>query len=149
MKIVDLTIQLGKFDTQTNIKIPFELNQTYTQLTIYFNYSPNKSSDDVAISQLEEAVVKYALPGSRPEDYQVANFLPVDNLITLSLSKNGRYLGAHHNKSNDQTIVISAASASHGFWPVDVDAGRWELQLNCHCVASKVVKANVRIEASL
>lgn len=146
MEILDLTIQLDATKTQTNFKIPFKVPQSAEKLVIHFHYSPNQSRDDVAIAQLERAISKYALAGYSTEQLQVEYYLPVDNLITLSLTKNGQYLGAHHNKSNNQTIIISQETASHGFWPIIIESAQWELQLNCHCIASHMVQANVRIE---
>lgn len=149
MKIFELNLKLGEYDTQTNVKIPFEIRNKYKELVIYFTYSPNKSKDDIARKQVEDALKKYTSGSYSTVKQLASDYLPVDNLITLSLSKNGKYLGAHHNKNNVQEITINNKEASFGFWPVEVEPADWELQLNCHCIASKVVEANVRIEARL
>lgn len=149
MKIFEIELELSAFDTQSNIQLPFIVKDNYTTMAIYFTYSPNKSNDYIAKEQVRQALEKYSLPGASAEELKVNNYLPVDNLITLSLSKNGQYLGGHHNKSNDQKIILSEKEASHGFWPVKIEPASWELQLNCHCIASKHVDAKVRIEVEL
>lgn len=146
MKNFEMYLKLSEYDTQTNVKIPFEIKGNYSQLIIYFAYTPNRSRDEVAKRQVELALKKYALPDYTKEERTVRSYLPVDNLITLSLSKNGKYIGAHHNKKNRQQIKISNKQASFGFWPVDIEPAEWELQLNCHCIASKLVEAKIRIE---
>lgn len=146
MKIFEIDLELSAFNTQSNIKLPFIVKDNHSTMTIYFTYLPDKSRDYIAKEQVRQALEKYSLPEASPEDLKVNNYLPVENLITLSLSKDGQYLGGHHNKSNDQKIVLSEKEASHGFWPVKVEPANWELQLNCHCIASKNVEAKVRIE---
>ena len=147
MSIFELDLRLGEYDTQTNIKIPFEIKNKYSELIIHFSYNPDKSKDDVTRRQVEDALRKYDQADFTSAKRLAYDHLPIDNLITLSLSKNGKYLGAHHNKSNDQEITINNETASFGFWPVEVEPADWELQLNCHCIASKEVAANIRIEA--
>ncbi|MBA5728931.1 hypothetical protein HW423_03925 [Aerococcaceae bacterium INB8] len=147
MSIFELDLRLGEYDTQTNVKIPFEIRNKYSELIIHFSYNPDKSKDDVARRQVEDALRKYDQADFASAKRLAYDHLPIDNLITLSLSKNGKYLGAHHNKSNDQEITINNETASFGFWPVEVEPADWELQLNCHCIASKEVEANIRIEA--
>lgn len=149
MKIFELDLKLGEYDTQTNVKIPLGIRNKYSELVIYFTYSPNNSKDDIARRQVEDALIKYDVANYASAKLLASNYLPVDNLITLSLSKNGTYLGAHHNKSNKQEITINNKKASFGFWPVEIEPADWELQLNCHCIASRVVEVNIRIEATL
>ncbi|XJS10722.1 hypothetical protein ACF3NG_00160 [Aerococcaceae bacterium WGS1372] len=148
MKIFEMDLDLSAFDTQSNIKLPFIVKDNHTSMTIYFTYSPDKSCDYIAREQVRVALDKYKLPDATAEDLRVKNYLPVDNLITLSLSKNGQYLGGHHNKSNEQEIILSEQATSHGFWPVKIEPANWELQLNCHCIASMQVVAKVRIEVA-
>lgn len=146
MVVIDLDLTLNEFDTQSNVKIPFELEKEAKELKIHFTYSPDKSSDEIALKQVKEGLEKYTLKGEEDSQGKPEDHLPIDNLITLSLSKDGKYLGGHHNKSNQQTITLTNDQASSGFWPVEIEPAKWELQLNCHCIASKEVKANVRIE---
>lgn len=146
MKIFEMNLELSAYDTQSNIKIPFQLKENYSSMSIYFSYLPNKSNDYVAREQVKAALRKYGLDVNSPEGLKATNYLPIDNLITLSLSKNGQYLGAHHNKLHVQEVHLSKAGASKGFVPVTIEPAMWELQLNCHCVASKIVEASIRIE---
>lgn len=146
MIFIKKKLELTDQQTQTNIKIPFEIQEDYKKLVIHFDYGPDFSSDEAAQSQVQEAIQKFVFDGSPKEDYIVANYLPIENFITLSLSKNGNYLGGHHNKAKEQTVSLSSNQASLGFWPTTIEPSKWELQLNCHCIASKKVEVNIRIE---
>ena len=92
MKIFELDLKLGEYDTQTNVKIPLGIRNKYSELVIYFTYSPNNSKDDIARRQVEDALIKYDVANYASAKLLASNYLPVDNLITLSLSKNGTYL---------------------------------------------------------
>src|SRR5699024_11486949 len=106
MIIFKLELRLGKYDTQTNIKIPYEIKNKYSELIIHFSYNPDKSKDDVARRQVEDALRKYDQADFASAKRLAYDHLPIDNLITLSLSKNGKYLGAHHNKSKNKKLQI-------------------------------------------
>ncbi|EKU93913.1 Uncharacterised protein [Alloiococcus otitis] len=144
--LLDKDFRLSGRDTQTNIKLNFTIEEAFNFLQINFTYSPGQSSDQVAQDQVKEAILKYSLTQGARDRTRLEDFLPVDNFITLSLAKDGHYLGGYHNKSKDQKILISREDASLGFWPVDHLSGQWEAQLNCHCIASKALSASLRIE---
>lgn len=146
MELLNEVFELTHNDTKTNIKIPFEVPQNYTSLQIHFTYGPKFSRDQAAHEQVQEAIANYLFPASPALDFEVETYLPVENLVTLSLSKNGDYLGGHHNKMAQQKVMISNEAASVGFWPTAIEKAEWELQLNCHCAASNLLTARVRIE---
>lgn len=146
MLLLEKEIHLTDKDTQTNIKLPFEMEEIFDKLRITFSYGPETSRDEAARAQVKEAIEKYVFDGAPEEDYLIESFLPVENFITLSLSKDGQYLGGHHNKAKKQTVVISLEEASLGFWPARIEPAEWELQLNCHCIASKEVDVKVKIQ---
>ena len=144
--LLDKDFRLSGGDTQTNIKLNFTIEEAFNFLQINFTYSPGQSSDQVAQDQVKEAIQKYSLTQGARDQAKVEDFLPVDNFITLSLAKDGHYLGSYHNKSKIQEILLSREDASLGFWPVDHLSGQWEVQLNCHCIASNALSASLRIE---
>lgn len=145
--ILERDFQLSGKDTQTNIKLPFFIEGGCHVLKIEFHYGPGQSCDQEARDQVREAIHKYSLTESDKDQAKIEDFLPVENFITLSLSREGEYLGGYHNKDKDQEIVITREFASLGFIPVDQLSGHWEVQLNCHCIASDNLQAGLRIGA--
>lgn len=146
MIILEEDYELTDQQTQTNIKIPFNVSEPFEKLLVHLNYGPEWSSDIAARKQVQNAIDSYLLEGATAEDYIIENYLPIENFITLSISKNKEYLGGHHNKAKHQTVEISAKTASLGFWPTTIEPADWELQLNCHCLASEKVQVKIMIE---
>lgn len=146
MEVFSKQITLTNKDTKTNVAFPFVLDREYAELIIHFEYDPAFSSDETARKQVQEAIDQYVLEEESPEAFNVNTYLPVENLITVSLSKNGQYLGGHHNKAKSQTIRINKEKAGLGFWPAKIDTADWEVQLNCHCIASKELDVSLTVE---
>lgn len=138
------TLFLSHKDNKKNIGVPFKLEASAEKIRIFFSYGPSHSDDEVARAQIVEGFEKYALEDFTEEI--IEDYLPIENFITLSLSFNGEYLGSHHNKAKQQEIVITAEEASLGFKPTEIAAGNWEVQLNCHCIASENIQAKIKIE---
>ncbi len=127
-------------ENQTHVKLPFIFEKEYDSLTIYFSYTPQIVPEDVAIIAIADALPYYDVASADATD-----FLPLINLITVSLSYEGNYLGCHHNKRIPQFITIAETGSSLGFIPHKAQPGNWEIQLNLHCVCSNVeVQLEVR-----
>lgn len=137
-------IFLSYKDNKKNVSIPFHLPKSAKKLRIFFSYTPSHSEDAIAKAQVEEGLKRYSLEDYKDE--RIEDYLPIENFITLSLSLNGEYLGSHHNKAKRQEVVLTAEEASLGFKPTEIASGDWELQLNCHCIASENVQVEIKIE---
>ncbi|WP_028273410.1 hypothetical protein [Atopococcus tabaci] len=143
--IINQQLVLTPADNQTNIPLTFQLEKEYERLVIEFAYGPSHATEAEAFEQVREALGNY-FPSDEPvADELVRAHLPVENLVTLSLSYNGEYLGARHTKERDLKVVLSEEKASLGFAPQPILPGKWEVQLNAHSVASEKVIANLRV----
>ena len=124
----------GKVTTandKKNLIHRFDVPENIKSLTIKYSYSPKTIENrEKAVSLVRGCFEKYdeRLIG-KPADY-----LPVKNLITLSLDENGRYRGAAHRQSNDQTHIISENFASPGFIKGKINSGEWYIMLNVHFI---------------
>lgn len=132
-------------DNQTNIPIRFILEQDYQALEITFSYGPAYATDEEVLPYLMKTLPRYLKKEVTPE--VARRFLPVENLVTLSLAYEGDYLGARHTKERVQRIVLSPSEASLGFPAMPIEKGEWELQLNVHNNCSPKLTANITIEA--
>lgn len=146
MNLIERKIALSDKHTKTNFKIPFEIDHQANALKIYFSYGPGWSASYIAQQRVKEAIDHYVVNDFDEESKNIENYLPIENFITVSLSFENTYLGAHHNKAKDQTILINHTNPSPGFNACAIKPGSWELQLNCHCIASELVEVEVRIE---
>lgn len=128
------TLTLTELDNQQHKKIKIFLDQDYEALHIAFSYSPQEVPKDLAIRVIEETLPQY----DWEKNLRSMDFLPLKNLVTISLACEGEYLGCRHNKETQQEIIISEKGSSWGFIPHKVCSGQWEIQLNLHCVQSGV-----------
>lgn len=143
MQVVNKQVKIGEIHNKTHIPISFHIDSTYNNLIILFSYSPQLSVDHIAKKQLMELFEKEQLDVDSVEDY-----LPVENFLSLTLFKEEHFIGTYHNKSHRQKIFINNENASHGFNKTVVDAGQYELIINCHSVASEEIIINLIVEVN-
>lgn len=121
---------------KTNIPLEFTVPEGVEKLIIDYEYSPKIFDDEEKAEKLlEESIEKYLGDEyeAKPQD-----FMPVKNLITLSLDDNGVYRGAAHRQADKQHHEISRDFASVGFIKGEIHGGKWQVVLNVHCCACDV-----------
>lgn len=118
---------------KTNIFFDFNVPDNIEKLIIDYSYSPKTVEDkQTAINLVKEKMKQYNAGGTA-EDY-----LPVKNLITLSLNDEKGYRGAAHRQADIQHHEISEKRADAGFIKGRINSGKWQIALNVHCCACKV-----------
>ena len=128
---------------KTNIPLEFTVPEGIEKLIIDYKYSPKTLEDgEKAEKLLAKSIEKYLGDEYRAEPQ---DFMPVKNLITLSLDDNGEYRGAAHRQADKQHHEISKEFASPGFIKGEIHSGKWQIVLNVHCCACDV---NYQIKVS-
>lgn len=121
---------------KTNIQLEFTVPKGITKLIIDYEYSPKTLDDEAkATDLLNKSIEKYLGNKYKAEP---SDFMPIKNLITLSLDENGKYRGAAHRQADKQHHEISRDFASVGFEKGEITSGEWTLMLNVHCCTCKV-----------
>lgn len=121
---------------KTNIPLEFKVPNGIEKLIIDYEYAPKLLEDEVkATKLLQKSIEKYLEPEYKAEP---KDFMPVKNLITLSLDENRKYRGAAHRQANRQHHEISESFASVGFEKGEITSGEWTLVLNVHCCACEI-----------
>lgn len=120
---------------KTNLVHRFDVPQGTAKLTIKYSYSPKTLENrEKAVEIVKDCLNKYAEPMlGQPKDY-----LPIKNLVTISVDENGKYRGAAHRQTNEQEHIISEDFASVGFEKGRIEAGEWDIVLNVHSVSCDV-----------
>lgn len=121
---------------KTNIPLEFTVPEGIEKLIIDYEYAPKILEDgEKAKKLLAESIEKYL-----GDEYEAEpqDFMPVKNLITLSLDDNGEYRGAAHRQADKQHHEISKEFASVGFIKGEIHSGKWQVVLNVHCCACDV-----------
>jgi hypothetical protein len=135
--LLDTIYHLHKNDSKTNVCIDIPVEKDYKYFEILCSYTPkNLDNEEEAKKSIEEGLEKY-VPAEYRQKYGLwRDYLPVVNLVTLSLDYNGKYLGCAHRHNPCQQHIISKNFSSPGFFKQDTTAGNWRAVLNVHCVAS-------------
>ncbi|MEC6748258.1 hypothetical protein VXN63_06850 [Marinilactibacillus sp. XAAS-LB27] len=144
--ILKRELQLTEDHHQTNINLPFDVIEPASKLTIHFAYNPDEAEEEVAKEKILAALQRFVPESEQKKWGNIERYLPLKNLITLSLNYEKTYVGAHHRKDNHQTIVISEHGSDKGFVKQAINAGGWEIQLNAHCIATKEVNVSIQVE---
>lgn len=138
--------RLSPQDERRQLKVPFRLTRSYQELRLAFSYTPSQVVPAEALPVIT-AALPTAFTATERAKLQAADFLPLDNLITVSLACGADYLGCYHNKSATQQLWVTGDQASWGLLPHEIAAGPWEVQLSTHCLRSHLAEVNLRIEA--
>lgn len=148
MKAVkEICITVLKKDNKTNIEIPFDLPYDADRLIIKMSYSP-KIPDDRELQILEaKANIERDAPGKWAEEYNPESFLPLKNLITVSLDDSFGYRGCAHRQANSQEHIIEKNFASPGFYCGEIKKGIWKITLNVHAIVTEKCECNISVFA--
>ncbi|MGM9676975.1 MAG: glycerophosphodiester phosphodiesterase [Butyricicoccus sp.] len=146
--LLEQAYQWSSQDTSSDVVFSFQCPAEVEELVVSFTYSPGEEATrEICLPAVQAAVTRYY--GGYPQEIEpmtAEQFLPVKNLITLSLAREGVYLGNAHRWAPEQEHVISCRYASSGFCcPVSM-AGAWTGMLHLHEVLSPVCKGHLRIE---
>lgn len=145
--LLEKQIKLTPNDEKTNVFLPFEVKGSFEKLFIEYSYSPKLLEDEgKALALIEENLIRDA--GEDIENYtDRKKYMPLKNLITLSLDSGDTYKGAAHRQDSEQRHEIGPGFASPGFIRGKIDEGRWCLVLNVHAIVTDEVSCVIKIEA--
>lgn len=132
---------------KTNISFPFRVTQDIKALKFTFSYSPKRLDDmDRAKLLIENCIKKDA--GEYAQEYSSwESFLPLKNLITLSVDDSVAYRGCAHRQAEYMEHIISESFASPGFNKGEIKPGIWKAVLNIHGVVTEKIDCSLKVEA--
>ena len=147
-KILKQVLNIKETDSKTNIILDFELEKDYNQLVFHLCYSPKEvDNTQIAKSQIEEAIKRFIPNNAQNGNVCWQDFVPLCNLITLSLDYQNQYLGCAHRQAPSQTHYINQSSPSYGFITHQPVKGHYRAVLNVHAVIGDDVTYQIEIEA--
>lgn len=145
--LVEKELTLKDSDTKKSVAIPFAVSENIKRLFITYSYSPKILEDEEKSNRLiKENILKDA-----PDDVDAytdyGKFMPLKNLVTLSLNSPRGYVGAAHRQDSEQHHEIGETFASPGFIKCKPVNGEWTLSLDIHAIVTDKVICKVKIEA--
>jgi hypothetical protein len=145
--MLDQSGEVSPQASKTHIRIPFELTEGCTRLHLHLEYAPKTLDDDEqALQLLRDSFGQYILP--EQEEYakaHAARFLPLKNLITLSLDDTQGYRGACHRQDEVQDLYVAEKTASPGLMAGALGAGLWNVTLSLHCIVTDTCTYRLQI----
>ena len=139
------SIRVTPEDEKTNVFIPFSVPECCGKIEIDYSYSPKDLEDEKRSRGLiKENLIRDGWDEiAEKGDYK--EFMPLKNLITLSLDSPEGYVGAAHRQAAIQHHEISEDFASVGFDRVKITAGEWVLALNLHAVVTDECNCEIEV----
>ncbi|MFC0334972.1 hypothetical protein ACFOLF_18675 [Paenibacillus sepulcri] len=137
--LIDIKTTVKPEDSRTHIRYPFTLDQPAHALRIRFEYSPKLLEDDSKARRLlEQSMELYVLPEQRELAIAgIDRYLPLSNLITLSVDDPDGYRGACHRHDPKQQFLLSHSEASPGLAKGRIGAGEWTITLSFHSIVTE------------
>lgn len=129
-----------------NLVIPFTLPEAVQSMTITFSYAPKTLDGGEQARQKIEACLLHAAGETRAQYPDWTHYLPLKNLITLSLDAPDGYRGCAHRQAQQQTHVLTETTASPGFLPGALSKGAWQIVLNVHALVTDFCDCSLRIQ---
>ena len=136
-------------DEKSTRHIPFNVPEGVSKLCITYSYSPKILEDkNKSIELIKENLIRDA--GEDFTEYtDYGEFLPLKNLVTLSLFSPEGIRGAAHRQADKQYHEIGKDFASPGFLKGKIIEGQWTLCLNVHALVTDACTCNIKIEGEV
>ena len=145
MEIATVKVKIEKKDLFHHLDFPFVVDGDYSRLVIKYDYSPKQYAGEDAYQLAYNAFVE-AYGEYKVDEEDVKRELPLNNHITLSISKDGRLTGTAHRHNPNMEIEIGKRSTV-GFHSVENVKGKYILTLSVHAILSKEVLSKIKVRA--
>lgn len=147
MLLLEKEFQVFYSDEKTNISFPFEVPEGVNALKVTFSYSPKVLYDDERSKMLIENNIKKDAGDFADEYPSWKEYLPLKNLITVSVDDPVTYRGCAHRQAEYMEHIIGEDFASDGFNKGKVQGGQWKVVLNLHGIVTEKVDCILKVEA--
>lgn len=133
--------------SKTHIAYSFHLDKPGGKLWIDFAYEPKNLEDrEQSRALIAAGVEKYTEPAQRELVMdRWESFLPLKNLITVSVDDPMRHRGAGHRHDPEQQLFIGDQEASPGFAGGELIEGLWRVTLSLHAIVTNDCRYRLRI----
>lgn len=146
IELLNQIVPLMPEQSKTNVRIPFHVAVPLREMEIEYSYEPKELPDkEAALRLIEDGMDRYAGKEFRDSYDPAEHYLPVVNLVTLSLDAPDGYRGCAHRHAQKQLHRLTEQEASPGFLPGPLCAGEWEAVINVHAVVTAPCTVTLRI----
>jgi hypothetical protein len=143
--VLETTLVLTPESSRRAFDLPFALERPAERLRIDFSYEPKRYADREDSLRLIAECLRGR--GAKLEGRTAERYLPLVNLVTISLDCGTDYIGCAHRHDREQVHFIGAAASSPGFFPFAPRAGAYRVVVSAHCVLSPSCEVSLRVGA--
>lgn len=149
IKLQEITLFLDKSDEKTSRFVPFNVPEGVEKLCITYSYTPKiLENEEKSIELIKENLIRDA--GDTWTEYtDYSEFMPLKNLVTLSLTDGGIFRGAAHRQADRQYHEINSTYASPGFLKGEIRSGQWVLCLDVHALVTDHCVCMIKVEGEV
>lgn len=124
-------------DSKTHVAFAFEVPAALAAVELRFSYAP-KRCEDRGLSRrlILEGLRRYGTAAAPGQALRWQDYLPVQNLLTLSLDTPSGYAGCAHRHNPVQRHTVAPGNCSPGFAVTSLEPGLWRAVVSAHCVAT-------------
>ncbi|HOU09996.1 MAG TPA: hypothetical protein PL044_01445 [Clostridiales bacterium] len=124
-------------DSKTHMAFAFEVTANLAAVELRFSYAP-KRCEDRGLSRrlILDGLKRYAPAAASGQTLRWQDYLPVQNLLTLSLDTPSGYAGCAHRHNPVQRHTVAPGKCSPGFAVTSLKPGLWHAVVSAHCVAT-------------
>jgi len=136
---IDVQGQVTPPCSKSHISYKFPVQEPVGKLWISFTYAPKNLADrEQSKALIEASIDKYTEPEQRDRlQAKWETFLPLKNLITISVDDPERHRGAGHRHDPEQLLLLSELEASPGLLSGPMPSGMWEVTLSLHAIVTE------------
>ena len=145
--IIDMQGKLYPAQSATNVVFPFTLDAPMDSLTIEYAYWPKVLSDDDLAKRMLGEGMEHCVEEQDRAQFPIHEFLPLVNLVTLSVDAPDGYRGCAHRHDPEQIHILRAENASPGFDDGEIMAGEWKVVVNVHAVVTDPCNFKLKVTA--
>lgn len=137
--VVDIKGQVTPVCSRSHITYQFQLEQSASKLCIRLAYTPKRLEDPERTREMIlDSIDKYTAAGHREAvKSRWEKFLPLQNLITVSVDDPERHRGAGHRHDPVQELYLSKSGASPGLVSGRLPGGWWKVTLSLHAIVTE------------
>ncbi|WP_017473495.1 CehA/McbA family metallohydrolase [Amphibacillus jilinensis] len=145
--LFETTATLSRESTQSHSAFTFFMPIEIDKLVISFDFSPAYLDDDVQAQHIiSHALDRYDGWNGGDRVSQVDKYLPLKNLLTLSIDDPNGFRGARHCHLATQKLVWSEEEVSPGMLKGLLPAGLWSITVSAHAIVTPSCTFRLKVE---
>ncbi|UFT99043.1 CehA/McbA family metallohydrolase [Radiobacillus kanasensis] len=147
--LLETRVEVTQESMQSHISYKFYVPENVEDIVIDFSFHPSHLQDAELAAQIAEQSLRYY--GLEDEDRieeQVNEYLPIKNLLTLSIDDPDGFRGARHSHLSTQKMTIGEKNSSPGVLNKMNQSGLWIFTISVHAIVSETCSMSLKVSAT-